>query len=52
MAKLDIKHAFRLCPVQIEDYEFLGIHWQGKFYVDFRIPFGLHSSPYLFNQRS
>ena len=29
MAKLDIKHAFRLCPVHLEDRELLGIHWQG-----------------------
>ena len=27
MAKLDIKHAFRLCPVRLEDRELLGIHW-------------------------
>ena len=50
MAKLDIKHAFRLCPVRIEDRELLGIHWQGKFYFDLRLPFGLPSSPYLFNR--
>lgn len=49
MAKLDIKHAFRLCPVHLEDHEPLGIHWQGKFYIDLRLPFGLRSSPYLFN---
>ena len=42
MAKLDIKHPFRLFPVRLEDCELLGIHWQGKF-------FGLRSSPYLFN---
>ena len=50
MAKLDIKIAFRLCPVRLEDRELLGIHWQGKFYVDLRLPFGLRSSPYLFNR--
>ena len=31
MAKLHIKHAFRLCPVRLENHELLGIHWQGKF---------------------
>ena len=50
MAKLDIKSAFRLCPVRLEDRELLGIHWQGQFYVDLRLPFGLRSSPYLFNR--
>ena len=50
MAKLDIEHAFRLCPVRIGDRELLGIHWQGKFYVDLRLPFGLLPSPYLFKR--
>ena len=50
MAKLDIKHAFRLCPVRLKDRELLGIHWQGKFYIDLRLPFGLRSSAYLFNR--
>ena len=45
MAKLDIKHAFRLCPVRLEDRELLGIHWQGKFYIDLRLPFGLTILP-------
>ena len=49
MAKLDIRHAFQLCPVSMEDCELLGIHWQGKFYIDLRLPFGLQSSPYLCN---
>ena len=48
-AKQDIKHAFRLCPVRLEDREILGIHWQGKFYINLRLLFGLRSSPYLFN---
>ena len=41
MAKQDIKHAFRLCPVRLEDRELLGFHWQGKFYIDLHLPFGL-----------
>ena len=41
MAKLDIKHAFRLCPVRLKDHELLGIHWQGKFYIDLCLPFSL-----------
>ena len=49
MAKLDIKHAFRLCPVRQEDRKLLGINWQNQFYVDLRLPFGLISSPFLFN---
>ena len=47
--KADIKHAFRLCPVRLEDRKLLGIHWQGKFHIDLHLPFVLRSSPYLFN---
>ena len=50
MAKLDLKHAFRLCPVSPHDWDLLGMHWQGKFYVDLRLPFGLRSSSFLFNR--
>ena len=47
---VDIKHAFRLCPVRLEDLELLGIHCQGKFYCDVLLCFGLQSSPCLFNR--
>ena len=50
MAKLDIKHAFRLCPVRLADRKLLGMLWKGKYYIDLRLPFGLCSSPYLFNR--
>jgi len=50
MAKLDFEPVFRLCPVCQEDCKLLGIHWQGKFYVDLCLPFGLRSSPYLLNR--
>ena len=49
MAKLNLKHAFRLCPVSPSDHDLLGMHWQGKFYVDLCLPFGLRSLPFLFN---
>ena len=49
MAKLDIKHAFRLCPVRPSDWPLLCFHWQGSFYFDSRLPFGLRSSPFIFN---
>lgn len=43
MAKVDIKHAFQLCSVCQEDHELLGIHWQGNFYINLCLPFGLRS---------
>ena len=50
MAKIDLKSAFRLIPISKDDWELLGIHWQGSFYVDKQLPFGLRSAPFLFNQ--
>ena len=49
MAKVDIRHAFRLCPVRPQDYRLLGMFWQGSYYVDTRLPFGCRSSPFIFN---
>lgn len=49
MAKLDIKHAFRLCPVRQDQWGLLGYSWQGQFFVDTRLPFGSRSSPFIFN---
>ena len=50
MGKIDLKSAFRQLPVRKEDWHLLGIHWQGKWFVDKCLPFGLRSSPALFNQ--
>ena len=49
MAKIDIQHAFRLCPVRPEDWPLLGFSWESKFYCDLRLPFGSRSSPFIFN---
>ena len=52
MAKTDIEAAFRLFPVHPEDWELLGMQWEGLYYYDKFIPFGLRSGPFLFNQLS
>ena len=49
MAKLDIKHAFRLCPVHPDDWHLLGYNWKDRFYFDVVLPFGGRSSPFIFN---
>ena len=49
MAKVDIKHAFRLCPVQPSEWPLLCFHWLGSFFFDSCLPFGLRSSPFIFN---
>ena len=50
MAKVDLQSAFRMVPVRKEDWELLGMQWDDHFYFDKCLPFGLRSSPYLFNQ--
>ena len=53
MAKLDIKHAFRLCPVRPTDLHLLGTHWEGCYVIELQLPFSLHSSVLLIaNQTS
>jgi len=49
MAKVDIKHAFRLCPVHPADWPLLGYSWLNRFFFDTRLPFGSRSSPFIFN---
>ena len=50
IAKVDLKHAFRQCPVHPDDWPLLCYKWEDEYYVDVRLPFGLHSSPALFNK--
>ena len=49
MAKVDLRTAFRMVPVSPADWDFLGMQWQGKYYVDTCLPFGLRLAPILFN---
>ena len=49
LAKIDLKKAFRQCPVRQEDWHLLGIHWKSQYYYDKCLPFGLRSSPFLFD---
>ena len=44
LAKTDIQNAFRLIPIQSDDYGLLGMHWQGSFYFDRCMPMGCASS--------
>ena len=49
MAKVDIKSAFRLCPVYPSDHHLLGMKWKGQYFFDRVLPFGLRSAPFIFN---
>ncbi len=52
LAKTDIESAFRLVPIHPDDYELLGMCWEGKYYYDKVPPFGLRSAPSIFNRLS
>ena len=48
MAKLDIKSAYRLVPVHPHDRYLLGVEWEGAYFADGALPFGLRSAPKIF----
>eukprot|EP00731_Ephydatia_muelleri_P009454 Em0005g40a len=50
MAKIDLKSTFRMVPVRPADWDLLGMFWDGMYYVDTCLPFGLRSAPCLFNR--
>ena len=43
MAKIDIKHAFRLGPVRMVDRPLLCFQWENMYFVDTRLPFGMQN---------
>jgi len=49
LAKIEIKHAFRLLPVHPVDRHLLAMRWRDQIFVDTYLPFGLRSAPKLFN---
>ncbi len=49
LAKMDVKQAFRNIPVHPSDRGLLGMHWDGRVYLDKVLPFGLRSAPLLFS---
>ena len=50
LAKLDVKSAFRICPVRPVDWHLLGFSFKDMFFVDLCLPFGLRSSVNRFSQ--
>ena len=49
MLKRDLKSAFRYIPVSILDQWCLIFEWNGVFYVELFLPFGLRTAPRIFN---
>ena len=49
LAKFDVESAYRIIPVHHNDRYLLGMQWQGNYFVDMVLPFGLRSAPYIFS---
>lgn len=52
LAKLDIKHAFRLIPIDPSQYHVLCTKWRDKFFIDRCLPMGARSSSHIFEEFS
>lgn len=50
IGKMDISQAFRLLVINPADFDLLGIEFDGKFYIDKCLPFGLSLSCSLFEK--
>ena len=46
LTKIDISAAFKRVPVRPEDRALLGLRWEGKYYYELVLPFGLRTSGY------
>jgi hypothetical protein len=49
MIKLDLEQGFRHIPIRPSDWPLLGYWWEGSFYYELFLMFGLRSAPYIFN---
>jgi hypothetical protein len=52
LAKLDVKSAFRTIPVHPDDRHLLGVIWRRLWFVELALPFGLKSSPPIWERYS
>ena len=49
LVKRDFESAFRHIPVSPLDTPLLGFQWEGRYYAERFLPFGLRTAPYIFN---
>lgn len=52
LCKTDIRSAFRILPVNPNDFELLGFQWGGNFYYDKCLPIGCRTSCKIFEEFS
>ena len=48
MAKVDLKDAYRCCPIRKEDWRYLGMQLEDKLFIDTCLPMGLGTSCRIF----
>ena len=44
-----MESAYRIISVHPDDRDLLGMQWQGNYFVDMALSFGLRSGPYIFS---
>ena len=49
IAKFDVESAYHIIPIHPNDHYLLGMQWQGNYFVDMALHFGLRSAPYIFS---
>lgn len=49
LMKRDLKSAFRMIPICTEDQWLLLFEWDGVYYGELFLPFGLRTAPFIFN---
>ena len=49
LAKIDIKEAYQMLSVHLQERPFLAVSWEGDVYVDCQLLFGLASAPAIFS---
>ena len=49
LVKRDFENAFRHIPISPAESPLLGLEWQGRYYAEHFLPFGLGTPAYLFN---
>ena len=49
LIKRDLADAFRHIPVAPDDHWLLGFCWNGTYWIDSFLPFGLRTSPFIFD---
>ena len=49
LVKADIKEAYRMLPIHPDDQNLLGVQWEGEYFTDRALPFGLRSAPKIFS---